>query len=135
MFEAFEPITICDKFLLFVSCQLETITLWETSFVSLDSLIESDSFDLIKFSKICIHDDLLPSYGQDPALNSVLRILLKQLAFFHEIHIIIWHRYKLNIIVFACKNTSFITIHKTNHQKTAYLSTTPLSLISDQGPQ
>ena len=106
MFEAFEPITICDKLQLFVSCQLETITLWETSFVSLDSLIESDSFDLIKFSKICIHDDLLHSYGQDPALNSVLRILLKQLAFIREIHIIIWHRYKLNLVVFACKNDS-----------------------------
>ena len=116
MFEAFEPITICDKFLLFVFCQLETITLWKTRFIALNGLIKSYSFDLVEFGKVCIHDDLLPSYGQDTALNSVLGILLKQLAFIREIHIIIWHRYKLNLVVFACKNTFFITIHKTNHQ-------------------
>ena len=80
MFEAFEPITICDKFLLFVFCQLETITLWKTHFVALNSLIKSYSLDLVEFGKVCIHDDLLPSYGQDTALKSS-----KTCIFIHKI--------------------------------------------------
>ena len=87
MFEAFEPITICDKFLLLVFCQLETITQRETSFVALDCLIQSYSFDLIELSKVCIHDDLVSSDCHDTALNGVLRIYLKLLfACFMELY-------------------------------------------------
>ena len=54
MFEGLKPITLCDKFICFGRCQLETETLRKACCITFYCLIESNRLDLVQFGKVAV---------------------------------------------------------------------------------
>lgn len=71
MFEIAEPVTICDQLLLLFFSELEAVSLRESTYISFDGLIEHFCLHLIELGKVGIHYHLLPSDGEDAALDGV----------------------------------------------------------------